>query len=298
MAGDLFVIHVPDLGGDSFEGTTDVGVSRATSVTRPIADGNPIPGFGAVISDAATIAVTGYDIATGLTLATVAGADLSDVVIYEAKLDTGGGKASGNVHVKHTMAKAFLVPRRLSAAHGQNARLTLEAVGYSTTGGSPLTSASSQGLSADTGGAAALYTLGPIKINGTAYSNHMAVDVDFGIALASLDCDGDIGTKLVRPVGLAPVITVSTYDPTIAAAINAGLAASSTGVEIWLRKRTNTGFSTSTDHVKLTAALAIITSQGTSGSAGGAVRSSWRVEPFDTGSDANPLVFATAALPT
>ena len=299
MAGSIYVIHVPDLGGTSWEGVSSQSLSRSVSVSRPIADGNVWPGIAAITSDTATFSATGFDIAGGLAISGLNGADLSNVIVYGAKMAAAGAKAGSTVHVSHTMAKAYVVPRRLTASQGGNATLTLDTIGYSTTGASPVASATGVSLSADVGGASALYTLGPIEVAGTAYSNHMSVDVDFGVGVTVLACDGDVGSKLVVTTAAAPTVTVSTYDQATAAAIDDGLAASGDGVEIWFRLRSETGFASGSVHGKLTAANGILVPLGVTGSAGGALQYSYRLDTYDDGANANPLVWSgSAALPT
>lgn len=298
MAGSLWVMHPVSFGASAFEGTSDQGLQRGQVTVRPPTDGNPFPGALARVGATARLAITGYDLAAGLGLTGLNGAAVANLAAFAAKLDGGAGKASGSVHTKYLMALAYAIPRRISASHGALARLSVEAIGYATGGGDPVAVSLSQALPASAGGAPDLFTLGPVEINGTTIADKASVEVDFGVQEMGLPCDGDVGIKAVVTAFVAPTIRLVTYDTTVANTIAGALNASGDGVEVWFRKYAGAGFAGTGEHVKLSAANALIVDEGWSASANGALRNTFRVDTWDSGADANPLVLAVdASLP-
>ncbi len=97
---------------------------------------------------------------------------------------------------------------------------------------------------------------------------------------------------------MSPVVRLVTYDVTVANTIAGALNGSGDGVEVWIRKYSGAGFAGTGEHVKLTAANGLIVDEGWSASANGAMRATFRVDTWDSGANANPLVLAVdASLP-
>jgi hypothetical protein len=294
MSGQPFVLHPPTL-GSAWSGTQAQNLSRAVGETTPVADGNVFNRLAAITSEELRFSLTGLDTVGGLALSTVTGAAISGAVLYLAAMGPAGAKLGNGEHVTYTIGTGLLYPVRMTAAHGQNASLTLELIGYESAGARPDTIDASDDLSVNVGGAAVVYTLGPVVINGTTISDKLMVDVEFGIVADTVGTDSDIGTKFAFIRQATPRIIVSTMDQGVASTIGRALATSGNGVEVWFRKRVSTGFSTSTDHHKLTMASALIVPVGIQGDPH---VYSFRCTGQNTAGTANPIASSTAAVPT
>jgi len=157
------------------------------------------------------------------------------------KIAEGGARASGSVHIKMTVNEGLLLPRALSAAQEGVASLALEAIiGYDGTN-DPIVIANNQALI----GAPAvgeLFTLGPVKINGTTLSGVIAVTIDPGIAEIVQSGDGQPWPSFIGIIQREPLITITTLEAISLSTFGlAGAAQDASDSLIYLRKMVKGG---------------------------------------------------------
>jgi hypothetical protein len=199
--------------------------------------------FGAVRSRRPQASFTSTAIKRVLDALTLKGTYYSGTsTFYLAKKTLGGGYATGANHASITCPQALFVPRRLVAVQGQEASIdvdifmistaadTTPAIAYAGSATLPTLTAADQA-----------YTLGPGSINGSAMGSLQSLEIDFGLTERVEGADGNIYPSFACIERQAPIIKVTTMDPTILNTILTGVAQGATASKIYLRKKSNEG---------------------------------------------------------
>jgi hypothetical protein len=113
--------------------------------------------------------------------------------LYRQRVASLGQRSSSSVHTKYNTVRGLLVPRSISARQAGEAALALELfVLWDGSANLPLIVTPSSAL-AGVPGLAAVYTLGPIKINGTLMWGVQDLNLDFGLGVqVDGPCDGEL----------------------------------------------------------------------------------------------------------
>ncbi len=160
------------------------------------------------------------------------------VELYNQLVDVATGKRAGaSSHEKFAFVKCLIVPRTLSVSHKKIAKITFDIFGVSSDG-TTHPCAQSSGVSLPTiAGVTEQFTLGPVKLLGTAYEGVQDVTIDFGLSEVLKSGGPDVFTKLAYLRGIEPKITIKSDDSAVLAALTIlGTAQVTTASVIYLVK--------------------------------------------------------------
>lgn len=268
-----WMMHAIQIGGDTdIIGCTYVQVNPGNSHSRQNTDGNV--DVQAVFREVAAprIAVTSHSVASVLDeIAILTGTD-GAFAAWDAKHLADGTKDTTG-HVKYAMASARTFIRNISAAIQGNASVSIEAIGYNSSGSDPMTiSVTATDLAAIDLSTEA-FALGPVTVNGNAIAAVQSVTIDTGIGEHVEFKDSAIGVTKVHVDQRAPSIQITTLDPTMQQYIAGGTtpftgsrAIGGSTVTIKLRRRLPDGtFSASSDNILITLAHGVVNPVSTGG---------------------------------
>ena len=150
-------------------------------------DGQVDPTYAAVMSQSPTFGWTTTAIKAGLDAIGIDGGKIAaapnDLDLYLQSYDAQGLRGAGSTHIKVTNALGIIVPRSITASQGQVARYDMDAYLLSADGiAAPFTVTGSSALEG-TPSVAEQFTLGPVKVNGTALEGVESTTITFGIRL-------------------------------------------------------------------------------------------------------------------
>jgi hypothetical protein len=210
---------------------------------------------------------------------------------------TTAKRSSGSGHDKYTMATGLLLPRQLSVSQGQPAKVTWEAIGVNAAGTTNPVIRATAAMPAITG-VTELFTLGPIKINGTSYEGIQDLTVDFGCTERVHVGSGAVYPQLVYLETIAPRVTIKTEDSGLIAVLTTeGVAQGTTDSLLYLRKMDKNGKrvgDATPEHICIAVDDGIWKPNEVSGSHPGAVTGSFECRPTYDGS--NLPLYLQAAL--
>lgn len=229
--------------------------------------------------------------AEGLVLAT--GFEVFNQLVSDAT----GKRTAGAVHQRLSITTGLIIPRRLQVSQGQPAKLTFDVIGINAGGlTNPVTVTENIALPT-TAGIAEVFTLGPIKINGTSYDGIQDLDIDFGLKDEFLMGSGAVYSQRAHFTNIAPKVTIRSNDAAVLSALSMlGAAQSVTDSVLYLRKMTDNGVrvaDVTAQHISFTIdqGLWIPTEKG--GSHPAVLGTPFEIEPTYDGVNA-PLVMSTA----
>ncbi len=208
-----------------------------------------------------------------------------------------GIRSAGSGHPKYALAasaKAFAYIRSISASQTGIAMASVEVLLLSSDGVThPIspTTASLPALSAQP----ALRTLGPGKINGTAYAGLVSMNLDLAPTVEAILSDGSLYPQVCAYAGGAPVITVEHADPETLRGVLGfqGVSLASNYVQ-YLRDVDATTQTLSTTGISLTVASGRVIPLEFGASNLQIARGGYRVECLST-STTHPVILATGA---
>lgn len=173
------------------------------------------------------------------------------------KFTDGGVRTTGTNSQKHTFSKGLVCLRNLSVEDRGVASLGLEGWAVSSDGvTAPLTVTGSAAMTAPTM-LDELFTLGPIKINGTAVGGVKSLNIDFGLQVMVESGDGDVYPSFVTIQAVQPKLTFRTLSVQKALSANIGqfAAQGATDSVFYLRKLAKNGArvaDATTEHISFT----------------------------------------------
>ncbi len=246
----LYAVTFSIPGGTSYDmfcdQVTDFAVSPAIAEVLESGDGAIDPTYVAVGTQTPSVTWSSTGIATVLAKCGIAGvpvdasATKTGVLFSFQKMTEGGTRTTGANHITLTMAEGMVVPRTLSADQGGNATISLEAVCSYDGTNDPLELATSQTLTGSPA-VAELYTLGPVKINGTDIADAQGVTVDFGIRLLTESGDGQVWPTWIGIATRQPSITVRTRNVELLNTYGLPGVVLSGSTKVYFRKRSEGG---------------------------------------------------------
>lgn len=208
-----------------------------------------------------------------------------------------GLRSAGSVHQKFAIATGLLVPRAISISQNQPASLTFDVIGVNAAGSTcPVVVTESVALPVDTG-VAALWTLGPVKINGTALQGVQSVNIDLGAREAVIEGDGSVYPLMAYLETVAPRITIKVKDSAaFAVAGMTGVAQGTTDSVVFLRKLSNDGIRVAditAEHISFSVDQGIWISPDKGGQHPASLDTSMTIQATYDGTN-DPLVLSTA----
>lgn len=180
------------------------------------------------------------------------------LAIYQAKYNDAE-LASGSVHRRLRFPKAYLMARRISVSHRNDAQIDIEGVAIYDGTNNPVLIETSQPLPT-LPSSPGRWTIGDISVGGVSIGCNVQVDIDFGVTATAFGCDSDTFDTKLNLDSIQPKITITSLDPENFAAAKVpllGLAGTHANTIIKLRKRNNgtAGFvdDATTVHITITA---------------------------------------------
>jgi len=282
------------------------GVSNwrlSTGMNRLVeaAGGQVDPTFVAIMALAPVLGFTTRQL-TALSSFGISGAQITTLDAYVQKLLAYGTRGGAGTHTKISIPTGICVPRTLSAQQGQRAELALDAVAISSTGAAAAaTVTTGQNLPAG-GGVTEVFTLGPVKINGTALDCE-AVNVDFGVSLQVDSSGGQVFPTFVAVMDRRPSIRLTPKDMdsfnTFYNSGAFGLAQAATDSLVYFRKLAAGGLRVAdetAEHVQLAIAAGLISLEAGDARHGERATTDVVITPISNGTDAIIAIDTTAAI--
>lgn len=239
---------------------TDFRLSPEIREVIQAGDGDVDPTYVAVMGQSPRLRFTTTALATVLATCGIDGeiidADGSypGLLAWFQKLAEGGTRESGSAHLQMTVKEGLLVPRVLRASQDGSASLDLEAIATYDGTNDPVVVADSQAL-AGSPAVGELFTVGPVKVNGTALESIQDITVDLGIQEIIQSGDGQVWPTFVGILRRQPSITVRTTDAVSLATFGLEGSAISTTAVAYFRKLAQGGLrvaEATVEHVSVT----------------------------------------------
>lgn len=223
----------------------------------------------------------------------------SNVVLYYQKTTEDGIRTAGSNHKSVTVAAGMVIPRTISARQGGEALLTFDIIIRSTDGlTAPFTMASSVALPAGAT-VAALWTLGPWKLNGTMQEGSQSLDLDFGLRERVMKHSGHVYPYRIHIEERRPKLRLRTTDVAFWHGNAAGVAQGATASIAWFRKMAREGARVAagtSEHISATVYDGIWKPTRASGSHPSEQMVDVEIEPISDGTNAIIGLSAAAAI--
>lgn len=235
---ERYVLNALAAGASTLGGLTSQSYAFNGSVLRPVTDGGADAGFSALSGAAPVMEFTTHDVAAAITALGLLGSDLDDLsggLKMQFRQQGPVGAESGTVHHTITAAAGVAYPTTLTVAQGQLAAISYRIVPVSSDGSTLPVTRTAATLTALSALFSAGYTIGAVKLGGTAIASPVSATLDFGISHVA---DVDSGLPYPQFVALesrTPTLTVEHRD----AAISLPASLSGNGCELFLRRMQN-----------------------------------------------------------
>jgi len=184
------------------------------------------------------------------------------LVLYGQLYDEStAGRATGSSHRSFTVARGYIVPRRLSVDHQGDASLDYDIFAIYDGTNNPVVIAESQSLPSLSGDDKR-FAMGSIQLGGTTFDGCRSWELDFGASVRVEGADSDIWPTFVSVEGWTPSLTFrgvkSKWFADSGGIPMAGLACTHANTTLYLRKRAEAGThfvaNGTAEHIKITAA--------------------------------------------
>lgn len=206
----LHHLHPVDVGSDQIDGISAISETFGIQIITPLADGMIEPRNALEVANVPGVEFTSQFLATAFDAIPLLGtADSFDA--HDARVDPDGAKASGSNHQKYSAATALILPRSVQCSQGRYAMASFAAFPY---GEDPLTVAKSQALPAYTPPTdAPFHGMGPVTINGAAFTSVNSVSMQFASQVQMDMSDGDVYPKSLANFQMIVTAEIRGLDP-------------------------------------------------------------------------------------
>lgn len=291
---------------------TDFNVDTAIAEALHGADGAVDPTYVAVMGQAPRLRFTTSKLATllakvtnsffinGIKIDSDAGVPAHDgLEAWFQKLVEGGTRAGATSHLKMTINEGLLIPGAISVNQGGVAAIPLDCIVTHDGTNAPIVLTANQTLPGSPS-VSELFTLGPVKINGTLLDAVQSVSIDPGIQPIVAGADGAVWPTYAAIMGRQPMITITCFD---ALALNtfgvSGTAQATADSLIYLRKLTEGGgrvADATAEHISFSIDEGIITVENIGGGHGAPTISRVRIRPTWDGTNAILVINPATAI--
>lgn len=231
------------VGGALLGGIRDMTPALGLNPIVEGSDGEVYARFVAIMSQRPTVRFSTTEIKAALDKCGLSGMIIDNDVTYKGlvfylqQLAEGGVRSGAGANMKITVPEGILVPRTLSVDQDGAAILAYEALATWDGTNDPFVLAVDQDMPAGTPGVANLWTVGPVKINGTALDSVMGLNIDFGLDARAEASDGEVWPRFPYIHGVRAVATFRTRDVELLNTLGiTGDAQGETDSVIYLRK--------------------------------------------------------------
>jgi hypothetical protein len=210
---------------------------------KHMSDGGVDPNLIGVMQQSPKLQFVTTAIKRALDIAGISGYSVAAAAdLYFQKIAQGGTRTGSTTSLKLTGTKGILCPLSLSCQDKSYAQLSMALAFQSTDGTTAPLAADSAATMATPTAADQLYTLGPIKLNGTEVEGIKDVNIDFGIDLIVEHGSGEAYPTFIGIKTRAPSITFKCTDPTLLSTSGAYyVAQGATDSLVYLRKMASNG---------------------------------------------------------
>jgi hypothetical protein len=273
-----FRIFPVDFDGSDLGLLSRLDVNEGSAQTAVYADGIVDPVSHIVTGVTPGLVLETFELEAALGIAGVGGAEVDDVVAYNAKIIAGGARSSSGDNISHTFASCFVAPQSISissAGDDKRARMTMAALGFSSSGADPLTVATNASLPTPSVNYNYAWTQGPVSLNGSAVTGFESAQIDFGLGLKAFGVDGNLSPKSFTVVRRQPMIRLRGVDLSVLGNLSSVTGRrlelnGTTGFVMYLRKYSESGGGAfvangTAEHIKIVAASGVVQLAGVAG---------------------------------
>jgi hypothetical protein len=211
-------------------------------------DGEVYGSFGSLVAGAPVARISSVDVKAVLDAVGLAGMLVDSdgthpgVELYQRRMAQGGTRASGSVHHKTTIANGLAVVRRISAQHQEAATVDVEVYARKDGSTAPLAFDEAAALPSHNAGPDAIWTVGPVDLNGTDIEGIESVDIDLGVDVLSEGKDSDVYPTFCSIRAIRPTIRLRTRHVDLTTTLTEdGAYYAASQVIVYLRKRAEGG---------------------------------------------------------
>ena len=242
---EAFTLHAVNISQEStiLSGFTDSRFEAGIKTEGFATDGSIDPTFLATFEENPGLTGTTMSLAAALGALGISGLAItsSPTVFYWAQLDNLGDIAAGSVHLAMTMTTGLHFLQRISARQGAPAELTFGTTPIWDGTNAPVIFAGSQALP-EISPLSAVWTVGPVRINGTLFTGVQSIDFDLGLEFSVLRGDGESRPRFGFIRRRKPTIKVTGLNVSVLPVIGcSGVAQSETDSLIYFRAKDDCG---------------------------------------------------------
>jgi hypothetical protein len=245
MTNNLFKMHALVTPGGTITQIRSRDLNPGIERLLITGDGKIHPEFYGLLSRSPMFNVTTTAVATALGIfgTNAFYSFTTTTAAYMAKLASTGGGYAGSGHAKFTGTTGCVVAKQLSVRHNKEATLTCEMYFLSPDGTTDGFAYTTSAVSLPSLGVASeAFTLGPMKINGTAIAGCTGFDYDFGIRALIKGSGGEVFPTFGGFAVAQPKLTIVGEDAAIWDNVaQAGTAQGGTASSFYLQKISPTG---------------------------------------------------------
>lgn len=226
----------------NLDGITQSSANTGAEILIQRAAGQADPTHTSVISQSPMISWTTTDIATALGSIALSGLPIvstasTSLDMYLTKMQEGGVRASGSVNGRIRAVEGLILPRQISVSQGQVATLTMDFIATYDGTNAPfqysVTSALPHVPSIDE-----IFTMGPVKFNGTTLAGCQSLTIDFGLSAATLASCGNLFPTFAGIATREPYIEVTSLEADYMSTFGiSGTAQGATDSVVYLQKQ-------------------------------------------------------------
>lgn len=282
---------------------TQVSTPIDSEVLKEETGGKAYPDQISVVSQKPRCSFTTFDLPKVITAFGLNGRYVIDGVakpgfaITQAQYGNGGVVVSGTNHRRLRFARSYNRINRISVSHRQDAQAECESVAVWDSTNDPVVIEASQALPT-LPASPGRWTIHALSVGGIDILCNTQVDIDFGISVDAFGCDDEIYDTHVDVTQIAPMVTITSLDPTNfadAKVLLEGLIGTQANSSLILRERVahQAAYKANdaSTHIKIDFAGVLLATDAHNASGNSKAQSTFRMEVAYDGTNA-PFVFA------
>lgn len=295
---DQYTLYAAIVEGSTIDGITSQNIDHALTDSILDSDGDPYPRHVGIMEASPMIAMHGLSLAKTITAIPLIGTSLAATSVYLRKCAAKGIRTSGSAHVKGLINSGLAVLRNITAEQGGVANIGFELHPQYNGSDEPIVYTANNAL----GGTPALsevFTVGPVKINGSFIGGVQSINVDFAVDVKKDRSDGDPYPTYVYIATIRPVVRIRVLHEILVAYGIDGLAQSSVDSLVYFRKLQKNGMrvaDATVEHVGIAMDDGMITARTVSGTHPGTMQGEIQLTPAYDGSNAILALSAATAI--
>lgn len=245
---NVYSMYAFNTAGGLFDGLQSFNVSSELQRILNEGDGMPDQEFAAIMEAQPRLTFSTVKVSHALNICAFDGLAISATATAFFQKRVNKGIMAGTLqHLRGTFTSGLLIPRRLSAVHGDEAIIEYELAILSSNGTSdPWTWTDSQSLSGSPV-TDEKFTVGGATINNVALDSVRSIELDFGLELTNIGQGGEPYRTFVGIKKRKPSLIIETYDMTELNTYGTGGVGISSATNFTLDKIAQNGTRSGTD---------------------------------------------------